>query len=149
MRLSVWERDGDIKLRLLLDGVLIFEDCKLIQSVSLYGILPPKNFTMRASIFYALTSQLVAGSLTPGTLPQWNIQAGIAIYSCTQEGTIALTFDDGPFVYTESVLDQLAAAGFSATFFLNGKNWGNIADYQSTVNRMVDDGHQVASHTYV
>ncbi|KAF5655163.1 deacetylase [Fusarium sp. NRRL 25303] len=76
------------------------------------------------------------------------VSVGFAIYSCTQPNTIALTFDDGPFVYTDSVLDQLASAGIAATFFLNGYNIGNIMDYQATVNRMIEEGHQVASHTY-
>ncbi|KAF5630033.1 chitin deacetylase [Fusarium sp. NRRL 52700] len=77
-----------------------------------------------------------------------DVSPGVAIYSCTQPNTIALTFDDGPFVYTDSVLDQLASAGIAATFFLNGYNIGNIMDYQPTVNRMLQEGHQVASHTY-
>ncbi|KAM0200029.1 hypothetical protein ACHAPA_009653 [Fusarium lateritium] len=102
---------------------------------------------MRGLLILAL-SQIA----TPLTLPLYpkkrDVSPGVAIYSCTQEGTVALTFDDGPYVHTDSVLDQLAIVGFKATFFVNGYNIGNIADYKSTVNRMVDEGHQVASHTY-
>ncbi|KAF0644234.1 hypothetical protein FPSE5266_12154 [Fusarium pseudograminearum] len=103
---------------------------------------------MRGLIILASLSHL-ATTLTIPTYPKKRaLSAGVAIYSCTTPGTVALTFDDGPFIYTESVLDQLASAGFKATFFLNGYNLGNIEDYQSTVDRMINEGHQVASHTY-
>jgi peptidoglycan/xylan/chitin deacetylase (PgdA/CDA1 family) len=103
---------------------------------------------MRGLLILAALSQFTASLTLPVYPKKRDISPGVAIYSCTQEGTVALTFDDGPFVYTDSVLDQLAAVGFKATFFLNGYNIGNIADYHSTVSRMVDEGHQVASHTY-
>ncbi|KAM0343743.1 hypothetical protein ACHAPU_008168 [Fusarium lateritium] len=104
---------------------------------------------MRGLVTLCLLGDLAAGLTVPVYPKKRDIAPGFAIYSCTQEGTIALTFDDGPFVYTDSVLDQLAAVGFKATFFVNGYNIGNIADYQSTVTRMIDEGHQIASHTYV
>jgi peptidoglycan/xylan/chitin deacetylase (PgdA/CDA1 family) len=81
--------------------------------------------------------------------PQKDIPIGVAIHSCTQKDVVALTFDDGPFHYTDLLLDLLSEAGFTATFFVNGKNWANIQDYRSTIIRMVKEGHQVASHTYV
>ena len=79
------------------------------------------------------------------------VPVGAWIYSCTVPGTVALTFDDGPVSRTGSVLDQLQAAGMSATFFVNGLNWGDINSESSKalVRRMVAEGHQVGSHTYV
>ncbi|KAF4996696.1 hypothetical protein FGRMN_4354 [Fusarium graminum] len=103
---------------------------------------------MRGFVLLGLLSDLAVGLTVPVYPTKRGVVPGVAIYSCTQEGTIALTFDDGPFVYTDSVLDQLAAVGFKATFFVNGYNLGNIADFQSTVTRMVDEGHQIGSHTY-
>lgn len=41
--------------------------------------------------------------------------------SCKDKSTIALTFDDGPYQYTQHIVDQLTAAGHRATFFQNGK----------------------------
>ncbi|RTE76381.1 hypothetical protein BHE90_009146 [Fusarium euwallaceae] len=79
---------------------------------------------------------------------QKDVPIGVVIHSCTQKDVIALTFDDGPFYYTESLLNLLAEADLPATFFVNGKNWANIQDYRSTIIRMVNEGHQVASHTY-
>jgi peptidoglycan/xylan/chitin deacetylase (PgdA/CDA1 family) len=104
---------------------------------------------MRSLIILASLCHLTSSLSIPVYPKKREVSAGFAIYSCTQPNTIALTFDDGPFVYTDSVLDQLASAGMRATFFLNGYNIGNIVDYQSTVNRMIEEGHQVASHTYV
>ena len=80
-----------------------------------------------------------------------SVPVGSWIYGCTVPGTVALTFDDGPIFRTASVLDQLQAAGMKATFFVNGLNWGDINSEQSKalVRRMIAEGHQVGSHTYV
>ncbi|ORY58382.1 uncharacterized protein BCR38DRAFT_468653 [Pseudomassariella vexata] len=93
---------------------------------------------------------LIAGAAaSPLIQPrQSTIPVGTAIFSCTVPNTVALTFDDGPFTYTSSVLDQLDAAGMKGTFFMNGNNWGNIYDYTTVVQRAVEGGHQVASHTW-
>src|ERR1700753_2406277 len=76
------------------------------------------------------------------------LSAGTIYTGCTTPGGVAVTFDDGPYMYTENVLDQLKAAGQHATFFLNGQNYGYIYDYNSTILRMVNEGHQVCSHTW-
>jgi peptidoglycan/xylan/chitin deacetylase (PgdA/CDA1 family) len=73
---------------------------------------------------------------------------GSIISKCTVAGTVALTFDDGPYIYTDTLLDKLAAVGFKATFFQNGNNWASIYNYNSTLKRMITDGHQIASHTW-
>lgn len=71
------------------------------------------------------------------------------ITSCTVPGTVALTFDDGPYIYTAQVLDTLKSNNVHATFFVNGDNWANIlnADDQALVHRMIAEGHQIGSHT--
>lgn len=33
---------------------------------------------------------------------------GVGIYDCENDGDIAITFDDGPYEYTEDLLDLLA-----------------------------------------
>ncbi|KAA8908143.1 hypothetical protein FN846DRAFT_685514 [Sphaerosporella brunnea] len=81
-----------------------------------------------------------------------NVPYGANIYTCTRPGFVALTFDDGPHVFTSGLLDILKANGVVATFFLNGKNWGDDDIYGSTksalVQRMIAEGHQVGSHTW-
>ena len=57
---------------------------------------------------------------------------------------IAITFDDGPGAYTAALLDELAARDVKATFFVSGYR---AANYPETLKRMVQEGHQLASHT--
>jgi peptidoglycan/xylan/chitin deacetylase (PgdA/CDA1 family) len=46
------------------------------------------------------------------------------IYDCVNPGDMALTFDDGPFIYTSHILDLLDQHNASATFFITGNNNG-------------------------
>ncbi len=60
--------------------------------------------------------------------------------------TLALTFDDGPDEkFTPMVLDALKKLKVPATFFVIGKNAEESPDL---VRRMVDEGHEVGSHTF-
>lgn len=72
------------------------------------------------------------------------------IAACTVPGTIAITFDDGPFIYTSALLDLLDRYGAKVTFFVNGDNFGKIreAPYPDMLWRMVHAGHQIGSHTW-
>ena len=58
---------------------------------------------------------------------------------------VALTFDDGPGIYTERLLDELASHNAKATFFVVGTN---AARYPDILRRIEDEGHQLANHTY-
>ena len=52
------------------------------------------------------------------------LYGGAGIYDCTVEGTIAITYDDGPYIYTEHILDVLKSYSAKATFFITGNNNG-------------------------
>lgn len=70
--------------------------------------------------------------------------------SCTQPNTVALTFDDGPYIYEQDVVNTLNAAGIKGTFFINGNNWECIYD-DSTIASLksaFNSGHQIGSHTW-
>ncbi|KAK4157911.1 hypothetical protein C8A00DRAFT_11313 [Chaetomidium leptoderma] len=79
---------------------------------------------------------------------------GEGIYDCVKAGDIAMTFDDGPYIYTNDLLDKLKSYGAKATFFMTGTNLGKgkINDpssiYPAIIRRMHAEGHQVASHTW-
>jgi len=82
-----------------------------------------------------------------------NVAYGEDIGSCSVAGTIALTFDDGPYIYTSQVLDMLKTYGAKATFFVTGNNLGKGAidttqQWSDLIKRMDAEGHQVASHTW-
>jgi hypothetical protein len=48
----------------------------------------------------------------PGEVPY----GGEGIYACNVPGQIAITYDDGPYIYTNDVLDLFAQYKFKATF---------------------------------
>ena len=58
---------------------------------------------------------------------------------------IALTFDDGPGIYTEALLDGLKKRGAHVTFFMAGEN---VEWNMDTVRRAWREGHQICCHTY-
>lgn len=79
---------------------------------------------------------------------------GKGIYACTKLNTVALTFDDGPYIYTSGLLDILAHYNAKATFFITGNNMGKGAidnvstGYPQILQRMYKEGHQIAHHTW-
>jgi peptidoglycan/xylan/chitin deacetylase (PgdA/CDA1 family) len=63
---------------------------------------------------------------------------------------VALTFDDGPYIYMNDIVNALDGAGAKGTFFFNGNNYDCIYN-TNAVNRVkyaYSHGHQVASHTW-
>ena len=64
----------------------------------------------------------------------------------TDEKTVALTFDDGPYLpYTEKLLDILAKHNVKATFFMVGNR---IEKHPETVQRAMTEGHNIGNHSY-
>lgn len=102
---------------------------------------------------YLLAALAAVTSASPIAIPvkaeveKRQVPVGSIITQCTKPGVIALTFDDGPYAFTTEALNTLNAAGFKATFFMNGQNWASIYDYQSVVQRIYNEGHQIGSHT--
>lgn len=59
---------------------------------------------------------------------------------------IAITFDDGPHPeFTPRLLDTLKERQIHATFYMVGRN---VTAYPKIVKRMVDEGHEVANHSW-
>ena len=80
------------------------------------------------------------------------VEVGFDDYYFNDDGTydpsqhktrIALTFDDGPGEYTDTLLDCLEENNAHATFFMLGQNVGS---WESTVQRMADIGCEIGSH---
>lgn len=57
---------------------------------------------------------------------------------------IYLTFDDGPSIYTNAILDILAKYDVKATFFVLGKTDDNSV---KAYKRIVEEGHTLAMHS--
>ncbi|KAL6234501.1 hypothetical protein BDW75DRAFT_251406 [Aspergillus navahoensis] len=105
-----------------------------------------------ASLFSLLAAALIpnAQALAIGTTAnltdqQVHVPYGVYIHHCYVPGTVALTFDDGPYIYTEQLLEILAQYGAKVTFFVNGHN---LAGNEWLIQRVVNEGHQLASHTW-
>lgn len=82
-----------------------------------------------------------------------SVPYGELITTCNEPDAVALTFDDGPWQYTADLLDILSDYDAEATFFVCGANMGGegqITDYghPDLLRRMVDEGHQVGTHTW-
>ena len=79
---------------------------------------------------------------------------GAYIKTCTQDKVVALTFDDGPYLYTTEILDLLSQYDAKATFFITGNNIGKNriddpeTDWPAIIRRTHEEGHQIASHTW-
>lgn len=75
------------------------------------------------------------------------IQANIGTQETENVKTrkVYLTFDDGPSIYTDEILDILSAYEVKATFFVVGKEDEELLPmYQ----RIVDEGHSLGMHSY-
>ncbi|CAG8975250.1 hypothetical protein HYALB_00007950 [Hymenoscyphus albidus] len=101
-------------------------------------------------------NQIPSGSSTSG-IPRTiigSIPYGTRIKSCSRPNVAALTFDDGPYIYTSALLDLLDQYNAKATFFITGNNLGKVpidnctTGYPATIKRMKASGHQIASHTW-
>lgn len=63
----------------------------------------------------------------------------------TAQHKVYLTFDDGPSVYTDEILDILREYDVKATFFVVGKE-DDVS--KAAYKRIVDEGHTLAIHSY-
>lgn len=89
---------------------------------------------------------LLAGTAAVGAaayLPRNPLLGRAVAHGGADRAEVAITFDDGPGPSTPAILDVLAAQHVRATFFVLGREVEHHAD---TVRRIVDEGHQLASH---
>ena len=64
-----------------------------------------------------------------------------------------ITFDDGPYYLTDTIIETLKKYKVKATFFTIGLNKDTCFDNKSkscagTYKKIVDNGHTIANHTY-
>jgi peptidoglycan-N-acetylglucosamine deacetylase len=63
----------------------------------------------------------------------------------TDQKVVALTFDDGPTMYTNDVLGILAEKDVEATFYVTGSD---LEDYPNVGKSIVEQGHELGNHSY-
>ena len=76
--------------------------------------------------------------------PQDMVVASVNVQPKGKKKYMALTFDDGPSNYTQSILDILKEKDVKATFYNLGTSSSNYPDLTRAV---VKGGHELASHT--
>lgn len=95
-----------------------------------------------------LFSVLFSHSIFASSKGRWEFEKTEQVFwdLPTKEKIVALTFDDGPHqTYTPQILDVLAKYHAKATFFVIGEH---AEQYPYLIKRQVDEGHEVANHTY-
>ena len=75
----------------------------------------------------------------------WNFFIPVTCKAFTDEKVVTLSFDEGPAMYTENILNTLKQNEVRATFFCIGKN---IAGKEQTLMRINDEGHIIGNHSY-
>ncbi len=90
-------------------------------------------------------------AINPALVFVLNIQSPSSdtIYSGPQHNDgpkrIAFTFDDGPSIYTSSIMAILEKYNAKATFFVLGTR---VEMYPDLVKKLHDQGHEIANHSY-
>lgn len=131
---------GAVSTTVSIYGIILKVDHWGDRPTPMLGTRPPGRWVV------AIHNKLEDSSGSP------DIPIGQILRSCTVSGTIALTFDDGPSLYTQELLDILKANDAHATFFVigssmdsNNNSWS--APNNLSLHRMANEGHQIASHT--
>jgi peptidoglycan/xylan/chitin deacetylase (PgdA/CDA1 family) len=94
---------------------------------------------------------LVTASAIPDPIPafkQAGPAAGTVVTKCTKPDVFALAFDDGPYQYTQELVDILNAGKAKGTFFVTGILYGCIYNQAEALKNAYRSGHQIASHTW-
>ena len=71
---------------------------------------------------------------------------GFALRGPTDRKRVALTFDDGPSIYTDDILRILDHEHVNGTFFEIGSQTGGV--YSDVMRKIVEHGNELADHSY-
>ncbi|TYZ64721.1 hypothetical protein PybrP1_009374 [[Pythium] brassicae (nom. inval.)] len=101
-----------------------------------------RAFSAPAAVGAATTLRHEGGNDTSAFTPP------VMFDQCVNSDHIALTFDDGPSVWTFALLDIFARHDVNATFFFLGANLEHDATNRRAAQLAYKQGHEVASHTW-
>lgn len=103
---------------------------------------------------FSLLARAAIAPLVLALLPSTTAQSSLTVNQCLVPGTVALTIDDGPWIYLNGTLDILKRYNAKATFFVvgrhNSKRYGCIYDepQSAALRRAFAAGHQIGSLTW-
>ena len=103
--------------------------------------------SIRRAVFVAAAASLVLlfGAWRLHDSRTFQVFGTLVSSVATTDSVVALTFDDGPSVYTDSVLDFLRREGVRATFFVVGESLAHNPDLG---RQIVAAGHELGNHSY-
>lgn len=120
--------------------------CAFLAEIAVCAVEPAEEVRRAIVVEEDVTEQVLTPELEalPRVLPE---KVQTTYTRCEVPGAvIAVTFDDGPHPeFTPRLLDTLKERKVKATFFLVGRN---AAAFPQIVKRMVEEGHEVANHTW-
>lgn len=73
------------------------------------------------------------------------MERGVLSLAKIQEKWVALTYDDGPSLYTNQILDILDGYNVKATFFVVGEA---VKKYPEIIRRIKKENHVIGNHTW-
>lgn len=136
------------------DGIVINEDGSLTVYFDKYQVASGSEGIIEIVIPFSE----IADILSPDIINLFNLKEEEAVtkpkkptikqktksnINCELEKCVALTFDDGPSIFTNELLDILKEKNISVTFFVLGKS----AKVQpETIRRIVEEGHVIGNH---
>ncbi|QQE78645.1 polysaccharide deacetylase family protein [Alicyclobacillus sp. SO9] len=109
--------------------------------------IPPSPHAYALARLVTPSDNTLRDHLFPVKSRQYYESRGEAVWNVpTKERAVAITFDDGPNPkFTPRVLKLLHKYRAHATFFVIG---ANVDQHPELVQQEVDEGHEVANHTY-
>lgn len=143
--LLLWIHDMDRKLDSLAGQVQTLTDTVRKQQEQLDGLAAEDMFTGQGISAVGEAGPEPSG-LGPETLTDNEVQPETeAEPEITAAHKVYLTFDDGPSIYTEDILDILDSYGVKATFFVVGKETDSAKE---ALQDIVARGHTLGMHSY-
>lgn len=107
--------------------------------------LTRKTIVLGIGLFLVALFVFLLGSFKLMNLREFQLAGKLVSRVETDERVVALTFDDGPTVEGESVLETLAEKDVTATFYFIGQD---IEKNKEVAKRTIEAGHEVGNHSY-
>jgi len=145
-----------IIILLIIISILIPNICHAILSVKRYGMdrKTDRPDTQSEQVIHIMSDEEMNGdSVSDGTHESAEVSSIEEPQTVSEsdavtpqyEHMVYLTFDDGPSIYTDEILDILDSYDVKATFFVTGKE---DEDSKAALKRIVDEGHTLGMHSY-
>jgi peptidoglycan/xylan/chitin deacetylase (PgdA/CDA1 family) len=127
--------------------LFIFWGCQSLNSTATSNIAVAENNHKLKKRFYIRSEHYEEGKepLSKHEKRAYQDPDNYIIEGKTTSKKVALTFDDGPSVYTDKIINKLNEFKIKATFFMVGTA---IKKYPDLVKKAHNEGHLIANHSW-